>query len=152
MHATVSRPSLSATSMTLIRGPERQAMIAAAAVGSSDDPVAAITWLRARAICCRLTDLPLAADPDARDRFTGYDKQSQRQLDGQRELRPLLVSCWPTADLDGEQRAAAHAELLKLAIDDPEAMRLAAKIGAGWMRCPQRARLLRRSQCSPEKR
>ncbi len=102
----------------LIRGPERQAVIAAAS--SSDDP-----WLRARAVKLLSvdTDLPLLLTL-MRDRNAGVRQAVAAQLDGCSEVGPLVRDLLTKADLDGSQRAAAHAELLKLALDDPEAMRL----------------------------
>lgn len=95
---------------------DRRAVIAAASI--SDDP-----WLRTRAVKLLSvdTDLPLLLTL-MRDRNAGVRQAVASQLDGRSEVGPLVRELLTKAHLDGLQRAAAHAELLKLAMDDPEAM------------------------------
>ena len=103
---------------------ERQAIIAAAVSGPVSGPVsAADPWLRARVVPLLSIeqDLPLLLTL-ARDRFTAVRQAAAAKLDGQWEVAPLLRELLVHGQLDGEQRAAAYAELLKVAMDDPEAL------------------------------
>ncbi len=99
-----------------LSGAEQKGVIAAAV--ASDDP-----WLRARVVAMLsvATDLPLLLTL-ARDRHVGVRQAAASRIEGPCHVEPLLRELLRTGQLDGTQRAAAFAELLKLSIGDPEAL------------------------------